>query len=368
MASEQLAIAGLSVLVADAMPSVGRKFLMAGKSGLNITKAEPEADFIKVYPALMADAIAAFGPKEVMAWTTELGQPMFTGSTGRVFPKAMKASPWLCAWVARLGGMGVTFRTRWHWDGWDSGALVFNTPDGPVNILPKVTVLALGGASWARLGSDGKWAGHLLPDVTPFEPANMGFAVSWSDHMAPHLGKPVKAVALTAGAQTTRGEIVLSKRGIEGGGIYMVSRAMREGDQLHIDLMPDWSLARVRQALAKPRGKSSLTNHLRKVLRFDGVQMALLSEFGRPFPDDLAGLIKALPVRHGGPRPIDEAISTGGGVRFSALTKDLMLKSHPGVFCAGEMLDWEAPTGGYLITGCLATGLMAGRAAATYGR
>lgn len=186
--------------------------------------------------------------------------------------------------------------------------------------------------------------------------------------MAPHLGKPVKAVGLCAGTQSTRGEFVLSKHGLEGGGIYMVSRAMREGAPLYIDLMPDWSLARVRQALSKPRGKSSLTNHLRKVLRFDGVQMALLSEFGRPFPDDLAELIKALPVRHNGPRPMDEAISTAGGVRFSALTKDLMLKSHPGVFCAGEMLDWEAPTGGYLITGCLATGLKAGRAAAQYAR
>jgi uncharacterized flavoprotein (TIGR03862 family) len=364
MAAEQLTKAGLSVLVADAMPSVGRKFLMAGKSGLNITKAEVEAEFVMAYP----EAITAFGPKEVMAWASDLGQPFFTGSTGRVFPKAMKASPLLRAWLAQLGDIGVTFNTRWQWDGWDEGALKFSTPDGPIMLSPKVTVLALGGASWARLGSNGKWAGHLLPDVAPFQPANMGFEVAWSDYMAPHLGKPVKAVALTAGTQMSRGEFMLSKYGIEGGGIYMVSRAMREGAQLYIDLMPDWSLARVRQALSKPRGKSSFTNHLRKVLRFDVMQMALLSEFGRPFPNDLAELIKALPVRHSGPRPMDEAISTAGGVRFSALTGDLMLKSHPGVFCAGEMLDWEAPTGGYLITGCLATGLIAGRGAAAYCR
>ena len=368
MAAEQLAKSGLSVLVADAMPSVGRKFLMAGKSGLNITKEESEAEFASAYPEAMAEAIAAFGPKEVMAWASDLGQPLFTGSTGRVFPKSMKSSPLLRAWLARLGGLGVTFKTRWHWNGWDEGALQFGTPDGPATLSPKVTVLALGGASWARLGSDGKWAGYLLPDVAPFQPANMGFGVTWSDHMTPYLGKPVKAVALTAGTQKSRGEIILSGHGIEGGGIYMVSQAMREGAQLYIDLMPDWSLARVRQALSKPRGKTSLTNHLRKVLRFDVMQMALLSEFGRPFPDNLAELIKALPVRHDGPRPMDEAISTAGGVRFSALTDDLMLKSHPGVFCAGEMLDWEAPTGGYLITGCLATGSLAGRGAVAYCR
>lgn len=372
MAAEELASAGLSVLVADAMPSVGRKFLMAGKSGLNITKAEPEADFVTAFgaalPAPMADAIGAFGPQEVIDWATGLGQPLFTGSTGRVFPEAMKASPLLRAWLARLSDMGVVFKTRWHWDGWDETGLKFTTPEGAIVLSPKATVLALGGASWARLGSDGAWAAHLPQDVAPFVPANVGFQVQWSDHMTPHLGKPVKAVSLTAGTQTTRGEFVISKRGIEGGGIYMVSRDMREGATLYVDLMPDWSLARVQKALAKPRGKTSLTNHLRKVLRFDALQMALLSEFGRPFPEDLAGLIKALPVRHTGPRPMDEAISTAGGLRFAALTADLMLKSHPGVFCAGEMLDWEAPTGGYLITGCLATGRKAGRAAAAFSR
>lgn len=368
MAAEEMGKAGLSVIVADAMPSVGRKFLMAGKSGLNITKDEPDAAFAAAYgaplPPALASALQAFGPREVMAWAEGLGQPLFTGSTQRVFPTIMKASPLLRAWLARLDGLGVQLNTRWRWTGWKNDALSFDTPDGSKTIAPKVTVLALGGASWARLGSNGQWADYLPKDVTPFTPANMGFVVNWSDHMGPHLGLPVKAVALTAGHLKSRGEFVISQKGIEGGGIYMVSRAMREGATLFADLMPDWSLDKVRNALNKPRGKASLTNHLRKTLRLDPIRLALLSEFGRPFPNDLAALIKALPITHAGPRPIDEAISTAGGVTFAALTPDLMLKTRSGVFCAGEMLDWEAPTGGYLITGCLATGRLAGSAAA----
>lgn len=364
MAAEHLAQAGISVLIADAMPSVGRKFLMAGKSGLNITKVE--ADFEAGFDGPMQDIITDFGPQEVMDWAEGLDQPLFTGSTGRVFPKAMKASPLLRAWIARLDGMGVALRTRWRWNGWDDDTLKFETPDGAAHLTPKVVVLALGGASWARLGSDGAWTKHLAHEVTAFAPANMGFNVAWSDFMTPHLGQPVKAVALIAGGQMTRGEFVISRRGIEGGGVYMVSRQMREGAPLFVDLLPDWPLKRVQDALAKPRRKASLRNHLRKVLKFDPMRTALLSEFGRPFPDDLASLIKALPICHAGPRPMDEAISTAGGVRFDALTDDLMLKSREGVFCAGEMLDWEAPTGGYLITGCLATGRKAGLAAARY--
>ncbi|WP_375254597.1 TIGR03862 family flavoprotein [Yoonia sp.] len=364
MAAEQMAKAGLSVLIVDAMPSVGRKFLMAGKSGLNITKVED--DFASTFHPPITSAIAAFGPQAVMDWAKGLGQPLFTGSTGRVFPTVMKASPLLRAWLARLTDLGVEMRTRWRWEGWDDDALRFTTPEGSRTLTPKATVLALGGASWARLGSDGAWAGYLQGETAPFAPANVGFGVAWSDYMKPHLGQPVKAISLTAGDLYTRGEFVISERGIEGGGIYMVSQAMRDGAPLFVDLAPDWSLERVREALAKPRGKMSLSNHLRKVLRFDPLRMALLSEFGRPFPDDLAARIKSLPVRHTGPRPIDEAISTAGGVRFDALTDDLMLKNRPGVFCAGEMLDWEAPTGGYLITGCLSTGLKAGRAAARF--
>lgn len=369
MAADMLARGGMQVTIADAMPSVGRKFLMAGKSGLNLTKVEPDADFLAAFsplPPVMHKALETFGPQDVIAWAEALGQPVFTGSTGRVFPTAMKASPLLRAWLARLADRGVRIRTRWRWDGWDNTDLVFDTPEGRQLQSPHVTVLALGGASWARLGANGLWARHFEGAVAPFAPANMGFDVAWSDHIAQHFGAPIKSIALHAGDQVTRGECVISKRGVEGGGIYAVSRAMREGAPLTLDLLPDWSEGRVRAALAKPRGKASLSNHLRKVLRLDPVRLALLAEFGRPYPDDLAALIKALPVRHLGPRPMDEAISTAGGLMFDRLTDDLMLRDRPGVFCAGEMLDWEAPTGGYLITGCLATGRHAGQAALDY--
>ncbi|MFT5064686.1 MAG: putative flavoprotein (TIGR03862 family) [Reinekea sp.] len=358
MAAEVLATAGMSVTIADAMPSVGRKFLMAGKSGLNLTKNEDPDSFLAGFgdtSSVMRDAVGAFGPAEVMAWAEGLGQPLFTGSTGRVFPKSMKASPLLRAWMARLTDLGVTLQTRWRWAGWDDGQVVFDTPSGRTLLNPSRTILALGGASWARLGSNGEWAKHLAQDVAPFAPANMGFVIDWSAHMVPHFGKPIKSVALHAGDTVSRGEAIISAQGIEGGGIYGISRALREGAPFKIDLMPDWSVSKVVEALARPRGKTSLSNHLRKTLRLDPQRIALLSEFGRPFPDDLASLIKGLPITHNGPRPIDQAISTAGGVLFSALDC-FMLKSRPNVFVAGEMLDWEAPTGGYLISGCLATG------------
>ncbi|MEM8537362.1 MAG: TIGR03862 family flavoprotein [Pseudomonadota bacterium] len=367
MAAEVLAGAGHQVLVADAMPSLGRKFLMAGKSGLNLTKVEDEFNAAFGHlPRAMAKALDAFGADAVMRWAEGLGQPLFVGSTGRVFPKAMKASPLLRAWLARLQNSGVSFRTRWRWDGWDGPSARFQTPDGAVTVNAQATILAMGGASWARLGSDGAWATHLAATVAPFAPVNMGFDVAWSSHMQRHFGKPVKAVALIAGTARSRGEFVISERGIEGGGVYMVSRAMRQGAPLYLDLKPDWDIAKLRAALARPRGKASLANHLRKAARLDPVQWALLQEFGRPLPDDLAPLIKSLPLRHAGPRPLDEAISTAGGVRFDALTDNLMLTHRPGVFCAGEMLDWEAPTGGYLITGCLATGRLAAQGARAY--
>ncbi|MDG1863414.1 MAG: TIGR03862 family flavoprotein [Yoonia sp.] len=362
MAAETLAANGVSVTIVDAMPSVGRKFLMAGKSGLNLTKNEDADAFQAAFgplPAAMQAALADFGPAQVMAWAEGLGQPLFTGSTGRVFPKAMKASPLLRAWMARLDGQGVTLKTRWLWVGWDAQTPIFDTPEGRVTRTAPIVVLALGGASWARLGSNGDWAAYLPEAVTAFAPANMGFGVAWSAHIDAHLGKPIKSIKLSAGTAESRGEIVLTKAGIEGGGIYMVSRAMREGAALTVDLLPDWDLARVRAALRKPQGKTSLTNHLRKTLKLGPAQIALLSEFGRPFPNDLAPLIKALPINHTGPHPMDQAISTAGGVRFDALD-GFVLKEREGVFCAGEMLDWEAPTGGYLITACLA----AGRAAA----
>ena len=362
MAAETMAAAGLNVTIADAMPSVGRKLLMAGKSGLNLTKNEDIATFLAAFDPLPSDlekALRDYGPAQVKAWAEGLGQPHFTGTTGRVFPKAMKASPLLRAWMARLDGLGVALKTRWRFAGWNGADPIFDNPDGQVTFPTDRTVLALGGASWARLGSNGNWAALLQDSVAPFAAANMGFRVNWSDHMAAHLGKPVKSIKLTAGDSMSRGEIVLSKAGIEGGGIYTVSKALREGAPLVLDLLPDWSVDRVRFALKKPQGKNSLSNHLRKTLKLDAAQIALLSEFGRPFPCDLAALIKTLPVKHEGPQPIDQAISTAGGVRFDAL-HGFMLRDHPNVFCAGEMLDWEAPTGGYLITACLATGRAAG--------
>jgi uncharacterized flavoprotein (TIGR03862 family) len=367
MAAETLAAAGLSVIVTDAKPSVGRKFLMAGKSGLNITKDEALAPFIDAFAEaapVLRPALEAFGPDAVQDWARGLGQEVFTGSSGRVFPVAMKASPLLRAWLLRLEGLGVDIRTRWRWTGFDDG-FRFDTPQGVQVLAPDVVILACGGASWARLGADGRWTALLqgVP-LAPFQPANMGFVVAWSEHMKPYLGHPVKGIALHAGDTVSRGEIVLSASGIEGGGIYAVSRALREGAGLRLDLLPDLSLAQVTDRLARPRGKATLSNHLRKVLRLDPVKLALLMEFGQPVPKDAvtqATLVKALPVPLCGPRPMDQAISTAGGLRFAALDEGLMIRQLPGVFAAGEMLDWEAPTGGYLITGALATGRWAAR-------
>lgn len=375
MAAEMLADEGYGVLVLDAKPSLGRKFLMAGKSGLNLTKNEPFEDFVAKYEEAaewLEPMLKDFGPGEVQAWAKDLGQEIFTGTSNRVFPKSMKASPLLRAWLGRLATKGVQSRARWRWTGWRDAALTFDTPEGPQTLEPKVTVLALGGASWARLGSDGKWAQLLAEkdiDLAPFKPSNVGFLVNWSAHMERHFGQPVKACALTSGGATVRGEFVISKAGVEGGAIYTLSKSLRSRKKLTLDLVPDLTAATVLQRLSKPRGKNSLSNHLRKTLKLDPVRLALLQEFARPLPQDtdkLTKLIKSLPVPLNGPRPIDEAISTAGGVPADALDQNLMLKRLPGVFCAGEMLDWEAPTGGYLITACLATGRKAGRGAAQY--
>ncbi|MDF0600702.1 TIGR03862 family flavoprotein [Psychromarinibacter sp. C21-152] len=372
MAAEELARAGLPATVAEAKPSVARKLLMAGKSGLNLTKSEDPAAFRAAFTEAapwLAPMLDAFGPEEVQAWARGLRQELFTGSTGRVFPTAMKASPLLRAWLARLAEGGVTLRTRWRWTGFDSDALRFDTPGGPRLLTPEVTILALGGASWPRLGSDGAWAPWLAAQgvpVSPFRPANAGLAVDWSPHIARQFGSPVKGTRLTAGDTATRGEYVLSERGLEGGAIYALTRALRDGAPLTADLAPDLSADALAARLARPRGKASLTNHLRKSLRLDPARLALLMEFGRPLPEGpaLAARIKALPIRHAGLRPLAEAISTAGGVPHAALDDDLMLRARPGTYAAGEMLDWEAPTGGYLLTACLATGRWAGRAAA----
>ncbi len=369
MAAEELARAGHRGVVAEAKPSVARKFLMAGKSGLNLTKAEDFEGFLSAYgdaAPVLEPMLRDFGPEQVQAWAEALGQELFTGSSGRVFPKAMKASPLLRAWLGRLAQSGVEIRTRWRWISWDGG-FGFDTPGGARELRPDICVLACGGASWARLGSDGEWAGMFeARELAPFQPANMGFVVDWSDHMRPHFGQPLKNITLQAGDERVRAECVISERGLEGGGIYAVSRQLREGASLHLDLLPDLSVDEIRDRLSRVGPKQSLKNRLRKALKLDPAKLALIMEFARPLPSDIAPVLKNLPVPLVGPRPMDEAISTAGGVRFDAVDDSLMLTARPGVFVAGEMLDWEAPTGGYLLTGCLATGRWAGRAAAAY--
>lgn len=373
MAAEALSGAGRHVVIAEAMASPGRKFLMAGKSGLNLTKAEPPGAFAARYRApWLAPALAAFGPAEVMDWARGLGQEVFIGSSGRVFPVAMKASPLLRAWLSRLQGQGVRLRTRWRWQGFDGDLWRFDTPDGPRSLAPSVTVLALGGASWARLGSDGVWVPWLAArgvEIAPWQPANMGFRVDWSAQMTRHFGQPVKGAALIAGDERSRGEFVISSRGIEGGGIYAVSRALREGAALRLDLAPDIDAVALAARLGRAGSGASLTSRLRKA-GFTAVAVALVQEFGRPLPagEALAARLKALHLRHAGPRPLDEAISVAGGITAASLGPGLNLPALPGTFACGEMLDWEAPTGGYLLTGCLATGRWAGMAAAAAAR
>ena len=371
-AAEVAAAAGRSVLVAERMPSVGRKFLMAGRSGLNLTKDEAAEVFrTRVLTGIdgVRAALEAFGPHEVVAWAEGLEQDVFTGSSGRVFPKAMKASPLLRAWLRRLEGSGVELRSRCRWEGFRDGIPVL---DG-APMEAGAVVLAMGGASWSRLGSDGAWVAPLGAPVAPFTPSNMGFDVAWSAHMARHFGAPVKQVRLRAGETEVLGEFVVTASGIEGSAVYAVSRALwtAMGDgrtgALTVDLLPDRDRAEIAERLAKPRGKASMATHLRKALGLTGVKAALLREAG-PLPEGkaLAARIKAVPVAVTGARPLDEAISVAGGVAAQALDGNLMLTDRPGVFCAGEMLDWDAPTGGYLITTCLATGRRAGRAAAEW--
>lgn len=371
MAAETLAVGGLRVVVCDAKPSVGRKFLMAGKSGLNLTKSG-DADFDAAYAEAapqLARMIAAFGPVEVMSWAEGLGQPLFVGTTGRVFPVAMKASPLLRAWLARLDGLGVRILTRHIWRGWDGEKLVFDAPTGPLTMSPRATVLAIGGASWSRLGSDGAWAAYLAErgvKTAPFSPANAALRLTWSHHMQPLFGAPLKSVQFYAGPYASRGEAILSSYGLEGSGIYAVSRGVREGHQLIIDLLPDLSAEEVTDKLASVKGKPSLTARLRKALGFGPVKAGLVNECLRPAPRDfpsLARALKAITPRVDGLSDIETAISVAGGVRWDQFGDDLMLKSLPGVYCAGEMIDWEAPTGGYLLTACFATGRWAGQAA-----
>jgi uncharacterized flavoprotein (TIGR03862 family) len=383
MAAEALAAGGVAVTLFDAMPSLGRKFLMAGKSGLNLTHAEPKAAFVSRYgesQAALAPLLDAFGADELRAWALDLGIETFVGSSGRVFPEGMKAAPLLRAWLHRLRVAGVRFQVRHRWLGWTAdGRLRFATPEGERLFAADATVLALGGGSWARLGSDGAWMPLLAErgvDLAPLRPANCGFDVAWSEHFRSRFpGEPMKSVAARCGvsAEWRLGEFVISQAGVEGSLIYALAAPLRDEIErsgsalLELDLAPGKDLARLTADLARPRGRDSLSNHLRRRAGLTGVKAALLREvFSVAELDDpqrLAVAIKALPLRLAAARPIDEAISTAGGVCFSALDAGLMLQARPGVFCAGEMLDWEAPTGGYLLTACFASGRAAGRAA-----
>ena len=368
----------LSVTVYDAMPSVGRKFLMAGKGGLNLTHAEPLPRFLGRYGAregVLSPMVKAFGPEALRAWADGLGVATFVGTSGRVFPAEMKAAPLLRAWIRNLKAAGVSFRTRHRWRGWNGAALMFETPAGDVAVEADAVILALGGGSWPSFGSDGKWAPVLKDagvEVAPLRPANCGFDVGWSGHFRERFaGTPVKAIAgWVDNAPRQRGECMITDTGIEGGLVYALSAPLRDRIEaegkavLTIDLAPGLTAAEVTTAITRPHGKASLSTHLRKAAGIEGVKAGLLREMltAEEFatPARLAAAIKALPLRVTAPRPLAEVISTAGGVCFAALDENLMLRAKPGVFCAGEMLDWEAPTGGYLLTACFATGRAAG--------
>ena len=376
MAAEQAARAGMRVAIAEAMPSPARKFLMAGKSGLNLTKAEEPNSFLQHFDTIapLKPILAQFGPAEVIGFAQGLGQEVFTGSTGRVFPTRMKASPLLRAWLARLDALGVVLLRRHRWIGplTTDAPHLLATPKGQVAVTAGALILALGGASWARLGSDGAWqtpvAAAGVP-IVPIQASNVGLQRAWSDHMRPFFGQPVKNIELTVADQRSRGEFVITQSGVEGGAIYALGRMLRQTPLARIDLAPQLSIHALRDMISNRKPKDSLSNFLRKSVKLDATKRALLFELTCPMPRDTDGLIaaiKAAPLQVSGPRPIDEAISTAGGLSWDALTPELMLRDVPGVFCAGEMLDWDAPTGGYLITACLATGRWAGRAAADY--
>jgi len=370
IAAETLAQAGREVVIFDQMAQPARKFLVAGRGGLNLTHSQPLERFLAHYGAAaeaLRPAIEAFPPEALIAWCEGLGQAVFTGSSGRVFPRAMKASPLLRAWLARLEGLGVTLRRRHRWTGWDdAGALRFATPEGEVSFVADATVLALGGASWPRLGSDGGWA-SLLADVAPFQPSNMGFHVAWSPHFRERFqGLPLKRVALTFAGETRRGEAMVTRDGIEGGAVYALSGALRDAISrdgsalLQVDLRPDLNQAAL-AARFSGRGMS-LSNQLRKQAGLSPVAAGLVQE-ARHAGDTTAlpALIKALPLRLTGVQGLERAISSAGGLRFTALDAHCMLRARSGVFVAGEMLDWEAPTGGYLLQACFSTGVAAAR-------
>ena len=379
MAAEVLAQNKIHVDVYDAMPSVGRKFLMAGKGGMNITHAEPYADFLTrfgVHQSNVEPLLNSFTPSALREWIYGLGIETFVGSSGRVFPADMKAAPLLRAWLHRLRENGVIFHVRHRWCGWIAdNRLRFDTPQGELIVDAEATVLALGGGSWPQLGSDAKWLPLLAQhgiDIEPLRPANCGFDIAWSSHFRERfVGEPLKSVAATFGNIRKRGECIITEKGIEGGLIYAFSAALRDEIErngyalLHLDLLPDWTPQRVHEEVHHPRGSRSLSSHLQSRLGLKGAKANLLREVlgAQDFGDlnSLSRAIKSLPLKLIATRPLSEAISSAGGVKFEALDENLMLRKMPGVFCAGEMLDWEAPTGGYLLSACFASGRAAGK-------
>lgn len=386
MAAEVLSNAGVKINLYDAMPSVGRKFLMAGKGGLNISHAEAFETFLSRYAERRVDLepmLKHFPPDALTAWVRDLGFDTFVGSSGRIFPTDMKAAPLLRAWLHRLRLAGVMFHVRHRWLGWvdhDKSLLRFATPNGEQLIKADAVVLALGGGSWARLGSTGAWVDLLQQrdvEIAPLKPANCGFDVGWSEHFCSRFaGQPLKSVMLSFGTFQQRGDLVVTATGIEGGLCYAASALLRESCAatgsavIHLDLTPDKELALLVDNLSQSRGKDSMANHLRKRVGITGVKAGLLREIvaAEDFnhPEKLAAAIKSLPIKLLAPRPLDEAISTAGGVMFEVMNEQLMIRHLAGVFCAGEMLDWEAPTGGYLLTACFASGRAAGEGVLTW--
>lgn len=380
MAAEILSQNGVTVDLYESMPSLGRKFLMAGKSGLNLTHAEPYHTFITRYgdeQKQIETHLNHFKPNDLLAWVNGLQIETFVGSSGRVFPKEMKASPLLRAWLQRLQTNGVTFHMRHHWKGWQDECLIFDSPTGEVKIKPDATILALGGASWPKLGSRGDWISWLEEAgirIKPFRPANCGFIVNWSKHFSEKFhGHPMKSVVLSFKDFKQKGEFVLTKTGVEGSLIYAASEKLRDEltatgtAVLALDLAPDIPREKLIAALSQPRGSRSLTSHLKKTTRLPDAKIGLLYEFISKEDlvniEKLADAIKVLPIPLSGTTSLESAISSAGGVHFEELNDNLMLRKMPGVFCAGEMLDWEAPTGGYLLTACFATGRAAGEGA-----
>ena len=373
MAADFASRSGVEVTLADSMPTFGRKFLMAGKSGLNLTMHEDDVTFqtrIIQNNTTIEKALEEFGPIEVIEWANSLGIKTFVGSTGRVFPTEMKASPLLRNWISRLDELGVSRQNRWKLKSISNKVATFETPQGLLNKSADGIVLALGGASWPKLGSNGDWKSLFDPaELESFQASNCSFIVKWSIKMSKYFGQPLKSIKLSAGSQSSRGEIIISQKGIEGGGIYSLSAQLKKGEDLILDLLPDWDNDKILKLLTIPWGKSSSSNILRKRLKLEPIKQAILREFAMDVfkePALLTKSIKSLKIPLNGTGPIKTAISTSGGVKMGSIDENFMLRGRPGIFCAGEMLDWDAPTGGYLITTCLATGRMAGKRAVQF--